>query len=167
MIEGRLLAYQRLHAAHAGGEFRVVNIEFNIGRELAALVNPEIATSLIHTSDPGRLERIRTDAVRFPRCMFANVLVNVAWRNGPVEDIHAGCCPGYPLAQRRATPGEERDLMALASERFALGMAICLALANEHSRRTWSEQVLPYGMAGRLRITPSSGSLLRNARTRP
>src|SRR5688572_7897524 len=37
MIEGSLLAYQRLHAAHSGGEFRVLNIEVDIGRELTGV----------------------------------------------------------------------------------------------------------------------------------
>jgi len=39
-----------------------------------------------------------------PSRLFANALVNVAWRNGPVEDLHAGSFHGYPLAQRRVTP---------------------------------------------------------------
>ena len=37
--------------------------------------------------------------------------MNTAWRNGPVEDIHAGGFRGYPLDVRRISPGEERSLM--------------------------------------------------------
>jgi hypothetical protein len=72
-----------------------------------------------------------------------------------VENVHAGGYHGYPLDQRRVTPAAERELMALASERLALGMAVCLRLAMERPQRSWSEQVLPYGLAEILMITPS------------
>ena len=35
VIEGSLLAHQSLHATHSGGSFRVLDIQFDIGRELA------------------------------------------------------------------------------------------------------------------------------------
>jgi len=38
---------------------------------------------------------------------------------------------------------------------LALGMAVCLQLAMERPQRSWSEQVLPYGLAEILMITPS------------
>lgn len=50
-----------------------------------------------------RLERARAEAQRHPTRVLANALVNVAWRNGPVEDIHAGLARGDPLVQRRVT----------------------------------------------------------------
>ena len=37
VVEGRLLAHQRLHAAHPRGELRVLDIQFDIGGELARL----------------------------------------------------------------------------------------------------------------------------------
>jgi hypothetical protein len=36
-----------------------------------------------------------------PSRTFANALVNVAWRNGPVESLHARESRGYPLTERR------------------------------------------------------------------
>jgi hypothetical protein len=46
---------------------------------------------------------VRADAERHPARVFANALVNTAWRNGPVELIHAGRVQGFPLEQRRVT----------------------------------------------------------------
>jgi hypothetical protein len=107
---------------------------------------------------------VRADAERYPSRILANALVNTAWRNGPVENIHAGNFRGYPLDQRRMTPAEERDLMAFASERLALGMTVCLQLATEQPRRPWSDQVLPYGLAEMLLITPSRWTLTESSR---
>jgi hypothetical protein len=96
--------------------------------------------------------------------VLANAFVNTAWRNGPVEDIHAGDFRGYPVEQRRMTPAEERALMAFASERFAQAMSVCLRFLAEQSPRGWVEQVLPYGLAEPLLITPSGWTLTEISR---
>ena len=64
-----------------------------------------------------RAGRLPTDAEGFVR--YAEVIVHTAWRNGPVEDVHAGGYHGYPLDQRRVTPADERELMAFVSERVS------------------------------------------------
>jgi hypothetical protein len=84
-------------------------------------------------------------------------LVNSAWRNGPVEDVHAGAGTAYPIDQRRVTLAEERLLMRSASEGFALGMSVCERLEIEQPQRTWPEQVLPYCFAPF--VTPAGWSL--------
>ena len=84
----------------------------------AALADPEMAARLLLAISPEPLARTRADAAHHPSRLFANALVNVAWRNGPVENIHAGSVQGYPLAQRRVTPAEERELMQSASDGF-------------------------------------------------
>ena len=132
--------------------------------ELATLANPAMAARVVQSADATRLERVRADAERYPSRLLANALVNTAWRNGPIEDIHAGGSRGYPLDQRRVTPAEERELMGFMSERLALGMTVCLQLAMEQPRRPWSEQVLPYGLAEILMITPSRWTLTGSSR---
>jgi site-specific DNA-cytosine methylase len=127
--------------------------------EFTARADPEMAARIVHAADTTRLERVRADSERHPSRLLANALVNTAWRNGSVEDIHAGEFRGYPLDQRRVTPAEERELMGFASERLALGMRVCRQLAREQPRRPWSEQVLPYGLAESLMITPSRWTL--------
>jgi len=37
MVEGRLLADRRLHAAHARREFRVLDVQFDVGGKLASM----------------------------------------------------------------------------------------------------------------------------------
>jgi hypothetical protein len=81
-----------------------------------------------------------------------------------VEVIHGGEFQGYPLNQRRVTTAEERDLMAFVSERLASGMTVCLRLTLEQPRRPWPEQVLPYGLAEMLLITPSMWTLTESSR---
>ncbi|MEW6742285.1 MAG: hypothetical protein AB1486_05960 [Planctomycetota bacterium] len=132
--------------------------------EFAALAEPDLAARVIQASDATRVERVRGQAEHTASRLFANAVVNTAWRNGPVENIHAGTFRGYPLDQRRMTPAEERELMVFASGRLALGMAVCLQLTTERSRRTWPEQVLPYGLAELMLITPSRWSLTEASR---
>jgi hypothetical protein len=71
-----------------------------------------------------------------------------------VEIIHGGEFRGYPLDQRRAN----------VSERLALGMTVCLRLTLELPRRSWPEQVLPYGLAEMLLIIPSMRTLTESSR---
>jgi len=130
----------------------------------AALAEPDMAARLVEAAYPSHLERVRADADRHPSRVLANALVNTAWRNGPVEDVHAGAFRGYPLDQRRVTLSEERELMAFGSERLALGMTVCLQFSMERPPRPWPEQVLPYGLAEPMLITPSRWTLTESSR---
>jgi hypothetical protein len=130
----------------------------------AALAQPEAAARLLELADSTKLERVRGDAARHPSRLFGNALLNVAWRNGPVENIHAGQFRGYPLDQRRMRPAEERELMAYASGRLAMGMAVCQQFVLEQPSRPWAEQVLPYGLAELLLVTPSRWTLTEASR---
>lgn len=132
--------------------------------EFGALAQPEMAARVVEVADAARRERVRADVMRHPSRVLANALLNTAWRNGPVEKIHAGGYRGYPLDERRATPAEERELMAFVSERLALGMTVCLQFAMERPQRPWPEQVLPYGLAEMLLITPSRWTLTESSR---
>ncbi len=132
--------------------------------EFAALATEDLAERLIQATDTARLETVRTNTERHPTRIFANALVNTAWRNGPVESIHAGRFRGYPLDQRRITVMEERELIDFASQRLALGMAVCSELAMQQHHRPWHEQVLPYGLAEILMITPTSWVLTECSR---
>ena len=128
------------------------------------LAMPETAARVIEMADATRVERVRADVDRHPSRIFANALLNSAWRNGPVENIHAGEFYGYPLDQRRVTPAEERERMSIVSQRLALGMTVCLRFAMEQPRRPWTEQVLPYGLAEMALITPSGWTLTEASR---
>jgi hypothetical protein len=132
-----------------------------------ALGNADVAAQLLaamRSTPPAHVDRVRGDAEQHPSRLFANALVNVAWRNGPVEDIHAGQYRGYPIDQRRITPVEERSLMRFTIDRMAMGMWTCFGLCTEEPPRPWLEQVLPYGLAGVLLITPSAWTLTETSR---
>ena len=132
--------------------------------EFGALSQPEMATRVVEVASRERLERARGEVEAHASRVFANALLNTSWRNGPVEDIHAGTLPAYPLDRRRVTSTEERELMAFASGRLAQGMTVCLHFSTEHPARSWSEQVLPYGLAELLLITPSRWTLTETSR---
>jgi len=132
--------------------------------KFGALAQPEMAKRVVEVADATRLGRVRGDVDRHPSRVLANALLNTAWRNGPVENIHAGELRHCPFDRRRVTPAEERKLMAFASERLALGMTVCLQFAMERPQRPWPEQVLPYGLAEMLLVTPSRWTLMETSR---
>ena len=135
--------------------------------EIGALAEPGIAAQLVEAfrgSQAARLDRIRADVERHSSRVLSNALVNTAWRNGPVENIHAGEPRGCPLDQRRMTPAEERELIAFTSERLAQGMSVCLRFTREQPPRSWPEQVLPYALVGMMLITPSGWTLTETSR---
>ena len=131
------------------------------------LADEAMATRLIDAAKaaaPARLERVRAAAQRHPSRVFANALVNVAWRNGPVEGVHAGAFGGYPIDQRRLSGADERTLMRFTSDRMAMGMWTCFRLSAEQPARIWPEQVLPYGLAEAMAITPLAWTLTDSSR---
>jgi hypothetical protein len=94
-----------------------------LGSEFVTLAMPEFAAKIAEATDAVPLARVRADAEVHPSRLFANALVNTTWRNGPVEDIHAGDFRGYPLDHRRVTVAEEHTLMAFTVDRLTTGMA--------------------------------------------
>ena len=131
----------------------------------AKLGEASFACQLVELADAqNRTASIRADVELHASRVFANALLNTAWRNGPVEDIHAGRGNYYPLDQRRVTLKEEKELIAITSARMASGMATCWGMIMEHPKRPWSEQVLPYALAELLLITPSGWSLTESSR---
>ena len=65
----------------------------------------------------------------------------------------------YPLDRRRLTPAEERALLGFSADGLGLGMGVCRQLAMERPPRPWPEQILPYRLATRMRVTPSGWTL--------
>jgi hypothetical protein len=136
------------------------------GLAFGPLALPEIAKQAVEATGAERLALACADANHHPSRVFANALVNVAWRNGPVEDIHAGHAVEYPIDRCRITVAEERELMKFATNRMALGMGVCFMLRCERERhqRSWPEQVLPYRLASILLITPTGWTLTDSSR---
>lgn len=137
------------------------------GASFAVLAMPDVAGKIIEATDatnPKFLAAVREDAQQHPSRVFANALINTAWRNGPVEGIHGGKFRGYPLDRRRVTAAEERTLLSFAADRLTTGMDACRQLSLERPARTWPEQVLPYGLARMMLITPYGWTLTEATR---
>lgn len=98
-----------------------------------------------------------------PTRTLANALINASWRNGPVEDIHAGLWGDYPLLQRRVTPKEEQTLMRTTASRLAQGL-FGISPGNPDDSRPWVERVLPFAFAHQISVTPSAWSLEEKTR---
>ena len=127
------------------------------------LSQPEFAALLLpQTQESGRAH---TEAEARPTRVLSNALINASWRNGPVEDIHAGRLSTYPLTQRRITPSEGRTLMRTAAGRLAQGIyGFSVSPVQHTDPRPWAERVLPYNLASLLLVTPTGWSL--DGRTR-
>jgi len=131
---------------------------------LQALADASCADTLVQAAASSRRERVHAAVERHPTRVLANAIVNTAWRNGPVEDLHAGAYRGYPLDRRRMTPAEERRVLDFAGRGLAVGMAVSRRLTEETAGRSWTEQVLPFGLAELLLVTPSGWSLTESSR---
>jgi len=92
------------------------------------------------------IERVRLECKTFPTRVFANCMVNFSWRNGPIENIHAGKFRGYPLDLRRITPQEERELTSFASGRFNVAMYRAYRSRDRSATPSWEATVFSYGL---------------------
>lgn len=61
-------------------------------------------------------------AVQAPYRALANTFISLAYRNGPVENIHAGAGAAYRLHQRRFTPAQTRLVLRHTAEHLSAVM---------------------------------------------
>ena len=54
-------------------------------------------------------------------------------------------------------------MLDFVADRLSTGMDICHSLSLERER-SWSEQVLPYALAGTMRVTPTGWTLTESTR---
>jgi hypothetical protein len=81
--------------------------------------------------------RVET-AVAHPHRTLANFLMNITYRNGPIENLHAGKTPAYPLTCRRCTTREAGKIVRFTAERLG---AVVAALPVWHESL---QEVLPW-----------------------
>lgn len=83
-----------------------------------------------------------------PSRALANGILNEHWRNGEIEDIHAGgIYTPRPLTQRRLTLQQERRVIRETVERFVPTMRALYNVVTKPSQESWPEQALPYAIA--------------------
>lgn len=131
---------------------------------LLALSQPEFAV-MFTSQQSDRTRRARAEAEAHPTRVLANALINACWRNGPIEDVHAGWSLTYPLTKCRITPSEERTLLRTTAGRLGQGIYGFSPPADYDyaDPRPWSERVLAYHLAGML-VTPHGWSLQEQTR---
>jgi hypothetical protein len=128
----------------------------------AALADPDVAAAV--QAAAGAKARESVAGTEHSTRILSNALINVAWRNGPIEDIHAGQVRGYPSDMRRISPSEDRRLMSVAGARLASGLSVCRELVAREGQRPWGELVAPYGLAELMYVTPIGWSLTEASR---
>ncbi|MCI0578101.1 MAG: hypothetical protein L0332_17065 [Chloroflexi bacterium] len=73
----------------------------------------------IHQAQDITLPESVQTAVSHPYRTLANTIIHFVYRNGPIEDSHAGREPAYPLDRRRLTDGQARQLVRYTAERLS------------------------------------------------
>jgi hypothetical protein len=76
--------------------------------------------------------------------VIANTVTHIAWRNGPIEDVHAGRFQGYGLNQRRVQPKAEKAIIRHAQSGFSTGFKAVDCLKYDDAWPPPGERVLPF-----------------------
>lgn len=88
-------------------------------------------------------------AEMYPFRTLANVLMYLAYRNGPVEDAHAGHEPGYSLQKRRFTERQSGEILRGVSGYFSASVSD-FGWREHPDIEPWPHRViaLPYTISG-------------------
>lgn len=89
-------------------------------------------------------ESARHLAAQTPSRLFANYMIALWYRQGPIENVHAGRSRDFPLDRRRITATEERTIIAFATGLFRYVAATLSRLRSQ--RLEWAEAMMPYGL---------------------
>lgn len=73
----------------------------------------------IHRAKGITLPASAQTAVAHPYRTLANAAIHLAYRNGPIEDSHAGREAAYPLDRRRFTNAQTRQIIRFTAERLS------------------------------------------------
>jgi hypothetical protein len=91
-----------------------------------------------------RLDQALALAERHGIRLIANAITLQAWRNGPVEDVHAGWGEGYELGTRRVLPKAETAIIRQAQSGLYAGLKAVDFLKYGGASPPPAERVLPF-----------------------
>jgi len=91
-----------------------------------------------------RLERDLEIAANHGIRIIANAITRMAWRNGPIEHIHAGRYVGYGLNERRVSSKAEKSIIRQAQSGFFSGLKAADYLKYDGAWPPPAERVLPF-----------------------
>jgi hypothetical protein len=111
---------------------------------------PEMAAELHRQWPADGLDRDLETATNHGIRVIANTITHVAFRNGPVENIHAGRFQGYGLNQRRVLPKAEKAIIRHAQSGFSAGLKVADSMKYGDAWPPPAERVLPFlhGLVG-------------------
>ncbi len=114
------------------------------GDMLLAATMPEMAAELQRQWPADRLERDMQTAANHGIRIIANTITLHAWRNGPIENVHAGRYVGYGLNERRVLPKAEKSIIRHAQNGLFSGLKAADYLRYDGAWPPPAERVLPF-----------------------
>ena len=75
---------------------------------------------------------------------IANTITLLAWRNGPVENVHAGHSSGCALNERRVLPRDEKAIVRQAQNGLYGGLHAIEYIASDSAWPPPAGRVLPF-----------------------
>ena len=91
------------------------------GDILLASTVPDLAAQVCRGWPADRLDRDLETATKHGIRIIANTITHIAWRNGPIENVHAGQYVRYGLNERRVLPKAEKSIIRHAQNGFSAG----------------------------------------------
>lgn len=110
---------------------------------LVLALHPGVPGVMVSLPDESRREivaRVEANSTR----LFANVAMLVGYRNGHIEDVHAGRDEGLPLELRRISAADEATVVESAGAELAVAIDVAQVLADGDA--PWAERLLPFAM---------------------
>lgn len=114
------------------------------GNMLLACATAEMAGEVRRSWSADRLGHALALAESHGIRVIANAITLCAWRNGPVEDVHAGRGGGYELGTRRILPRAEKAIIRRAQSGVNAGLKTVDMLKYGGAFPPSAEQVLPF-----------------------
>jgi hypothetical protein len=130
---------------------------------------PEMAAHVRNSWPPDRVDRDLGIAATYGVRVIANTITHVAWRNGPVENVHAGRFQGYDLDRRRVLPKAEKAIIRHAQGGFSTGLEAADYLKCNDAWPPPAESALPFmhGLVGPSRWSVTASSRVVEIPVRP
>jgi len=105
---------------------------------------PELGAELHGQWPADRLEQDMQTAANHGIRVIANTITHIAWRNGPIENVHAGRYVGYGLNERRVLPKAEKSIIRHAQDGLFSGLKAADYLRYDNAWPPPAERVLPF-----------------------
>jgi len=104
----------------------------------------DVAAEVRRTWWTGQLDQDIATAENHGIRVIANMVTLQAWRNGPIEGVHAGRFGGYGLDERRVSPKAEKAIIRHAQGGIFAGIKAVDYLRYDNAWPPPAERVLPF-----------------------